>query len=456
RFWRRGRENRSKELAPKASSFRDRPPPPPPPCRRGRRRRLQPANASPSPSISTARPHRPSARPAISPLHPRPNPREFLIVQSPSKLCVTSGSAQPAVSGLHGWADLPDGLLESIIALSGSFRDLLAFAATCHSWPAAFSSYPSKSSFCTKFLPLLIQFNACVQAPDLPSSNGLHELHTFKVIDPTNKNVALRCQIPRDIYHEMDFVGNSYGQLIFRHGEYCLLVDVFNGAEVSAPPLPFNRDFRGLNCSGTLTAPLASPNSHLLVSTVNTLFDWPVGSESWSELQLHNTCIVQIVELKGQFIAMDDCCKIYTLQLSPELGLQKMTCVDLPITFVDSWLVVCGDMLLMITKHPSFPKVKYIPYQLDLSTNPAKWVEVKQLNDWALFVGCAVRSRPFSCMSLERWGGRSKSLYFAGHHSFVLHGLGIEGDVKLEHKRNWLCKLQPLWVYPRMFYSDSQ
>lgn len=339
-------------------------------------------------------------------------------MQSPSKLCVATGSTQPAESGLQGWADLPDGLLDSILALSGSFRDLLAFAATCRSWRAAFSSYPSKSAFCAKFPPLLIQFHALVQAPDLPSNSGPHELRTCKVIDPTNKNIALRCQIPQDIYGgKKRFVGTSYGQLISCHGGYYLVVDVFSGAEISPPRLPFSGDFhREFYYSGTLTAPLTSPNSHLLVSTQTSLFDWPVGRDSWSELQLSDARIEQIVELNGQLIAMDDSYKIYTLLLSPQLGLQEITTEwvgDLPpCSYVKPWLVVCGDMLLMVScfsaMSPSWSVLQCVPHRLDISTNPAKWVEVKQLDNWALFVGGDVRSRPFSCLRPERWGGRSR------------------------------------------------
>ena len=395
--------------------------------------------------------------------------REFAIMQSPSKLCVASGSTQRAASGLQGWEDLPDGPLHSILALSGSFRDLLAFAATCRSWHAAFSSYPSKSTFCAKFPPLLIQFNARVQAPDLPSNNGRHELRTCKVIDPTNKNMALRCQIPEEIYRKMHFAGTSYGQLICCRGGYCLVVDVFSGAEVSPPPLPFNGDFkREFYFSGTLTAPLTSPNSHLLVSTETSLFDWPVGSDSWSELQLSDARIEQIVEFNGQFIAMDDCYKIYTLQLSPQLGLQEITTEwvgDLtPSSYSKPWLVVCGDMLLMVTcfmtMSPSSSSLVCIPHRLDMSTNPQKWVEVNQLDNWALFVGGDVRSRPFSCMSPERWGGRSKWLYYASRRSFTVHGVGDErytsAGHNMEYERSRPRKLLPIWVYPSMFYSDGQ
>ncbi|XP_037424966.1 uncharacterized protein LOC119289891 [Triticum dicoccoides] len=384
-------------------------------------------------------------------------------MQSHSKLRIASASAQPAVPGLHGWADLPDGPLSSILALSGSFRDVLAFVATCRSWCAAFSSYPNRSAFCTRFPPLLVQFNACVQAPDLPSNKGRHELRTCKVIDPINKNIALRCQIPQAIYQEMHFAGTSYGQLICCLAGYCLVVDVFSGAEVSPPRLPFSSDFESeFYVSGTLTAPLASPNSHLLVSTA-TSFDWPVGSDSWSELQFSDAWIVQIVELNGQFLAMDDWYKIYTLQLSPQLGLQEITTEwvgDLaPSSYVDPWLVVCGNMLLMVSCFKTMSP-GCLPHHLDMSTNPAKWVEVNQLDNWALFVAGDVRSPLFSCMSPERWGGRSKWLYYAGCRSFIAHGVGDERDPsaspKLEYKRSCSRELQPLWVYPSTFYSDAQ
>ncbi|KAF7046332.1 hypothetical protein CFC21_055364 [Triticum aestivum] len=393
--------------------------------------------------------------------------REFAIMQSPSKLRVASVSTQPAPFMLRCWADLPDDPLHTILALSRSFRDILAFAATCRSWRAAFCLYPSKYTFCSKFPPLLVQLNASVQAADLSSNNGRQDLHTFKVIDPTNKNVPLRCQIPREIYQEMHFAGTSYGQLIFCRGGHCLVVDVFSGAKVSPPRLPFNGEFeRKIYFSGTLTAPLASSNSHLLVSTTTSLFDWPVRSDFWSELQLSHAWIEQIVEFNGQFIAMDDCYEIYTLQLSPQLGLQKITAEfvgDLiPSSYEKPWLVVCGDMLMMVFCFSTYVsgRTVFVIHHLDMSTKPAKWVEVKQLDNWSLFVGGDVRSRPFSCLSPERWGGRSKSLYYAGLRSLIVHGVGNEEDPTaspmMEYNRSWCPNLQPLWVYPSMFYSDGR
>ncbi|PNT76609.1 uncharacterized protein LOC100838026 [Brachypodium distachyon] len=389
-------------------------------------------------------------------------------MQSPSRLFIASICTQPAVFGPQGWADLPDGLLHSVLPLSGSFRDLLAFAATCRSWRAAFSSYPTKSTFCAKFPPLLVQLSNHFAPPDLPN-NGRHKLRLCKVIDPINQNMALRCLIPRKIYQGMCFADSSYGQIICCRGGHCLVIDVFSGAEVSPPCLPFVGDCEEeLYFSGTLTAPLGSPNSHLLVSTESSLFDWPVGSDSWSELKLSDAWIEQIVEFNGQFSAMDDSYKIYILQLSPKFGLQEIVTEwinDLrPSPYMDPWLAACGNMLLMVfcftTMFLGWSVLKCIPHRLDTSTAPARWVEVKQLDNWALFVGGDMRSEPFTCISPERWGGRSKRLYSAARRSFVVHGVGDEPDrsahLKTVYKRSLSRKLRSLWVYPSMFYSDGQ
>uniref|UniRef100_A0ACD5XWZ8 Uncharacterized protein n=1 Tax=Avena sativa TaxID=4498 RepID=A0ACD5XWZ8_AVESA len=395
------------------------------------------------------------------------------MMQSLSKLSDPSVSAPSGVAGLQGWADLPDHLLHSIVPLLGSFIDLTAFASTCRSWRDSFSSYPSKSTFCRVLPPLLIRPNVRVQAPHLPSSNGRHKLRTCKVIDMANQNRALRCQIPQETFQKMHFAGSSYGHLICCRRGKCLIVDVFTGAEVSPPNLPFSGDpEEEFYFGGTLTAPLASPNCHLLVSTQTSLFDWPVGSDSWSELKLSDARIDQIVEFNGQFIAMDYSFNIYTLQLAPQLCLKEITTkwwddmTECP--YLRPWLAVCGDMLLIVDHYISFSfgaPVLYKPYSLDMSAKPAKWVEVKKLDNWALFVGGDVRSLPFSCLSPEQWGGSSNRLYYA-HYSqpWSVHGLGDDADAvwdpstdpDLVYKRNWYRQLQAFWVYPSMFYSDGQ
>uniref|UniRef100_A0A3B6GZ42 F-box domain-containing protein n=2 Tax=Triticinae TaxID=1648030 RepID=A0A3B6GZ42_WHEAT len=393
---------------------------------------------------------------------------EFVIMHSPSKRLITSMSKRLAVSNLQGWADLPDDLLHSIVALLGSSLDLLAFAATCRPWRAAFFSHPSKSTLCFSCPPVLIRQN-----PIQPPSNGHAKPQRFNLVDPSNTGTNYRCQIREEILQKFYFAGSSYGQLIFFRHRCCLVVDAFSGAEVSPPCLPeLNHNvFESYYCS-TLTAPLASPNSRLLASTKSSLFDWPVGSDSWSELKLSNVQVRQIVELNGQFIAMDDHMKIYTLQLAPQLGLQ-----DLPIEWcggkipsMDSkpFLVVCRDMLLMVCyslvslfRGSSFCTL----HRLDMSTNPAKWVEMKKLDNWALFVAADIRTPPFSCVNPERWGGRSNCLYYT-HHSepWGVRWLGNEPDLlkdpsasrDLVFGRNMWRYPQSLWVYPSMFYSDRK
>jgi hypothetical protein len=110
-------------------------------------------------------------------------------------------------------------------------------------------------------------------------------------------------------------------------------VDVFTGAKVLSPQLPFgnNISFHSI----MLTAPLASPNSHLLVCAHAEqdkqyfLLDWLIGSDSWSKLQLNlnDSWILQIVEFNSLFIAMDTHHRLYTLSLAPQLGLHEIATV---------------------------------------------------------------------------------------------------------------------------------
>ncbi|CAD6340538.1 unnamed protein product [Miscanthus lutarioriparius] len=134
--------------------------------------------------------------------------------------------------------------------------------------PAAFASYPSKSTFCTLLPPLLVQPHISVCAPNLPSrSDDGHKLGTCQVLDPANMKSTLGCQVPEETFEKLCFAGSSYGQLICGCGRNCLIMDVFTGAKVLSPQLPFTDNTYFY--SGMLSAPLASPNSHLLVCTVS-------------------------------------------------------------------------------------------------------------------------------------------------------------------------------------------
>jgi hypothetical protein len=235
---------------------------------------------------------------------------------------------------------------------------------------------------------------------------------------------TLRCQIPEVAFEKFCFAGSSYGQLICGCSRNCLVVDVFTGAKVLSPQLPFTNNTYLLHC-GMLTTSLASPNSHLLVCAQpeqggHCLLDWLIGSDSWSKLQLNlnDSVIVQIVEFNGQFIAMDNYYRLYTLSLAPQLGLHEIATVlwddmdECP--FIQPWLLVCSGMLLIVdylSLSTSRAPVNYKAYRLDMSAEPATWVEVVKLENDALFIGGDARSPSFSCMSPGRWGGRSNCLY---------------------------------------------
>ncbi|KAF7091865.1 LOW QUALITY PROTEIN: hypothetical protein CFC21_094408 [Triticum aestivum] len=383
-------------------------------------------------------------------------------MQNPSRRPTVSLAGPPACSGIQGWADLPDELLHLIVARLGSFQDILGFAATCPSWRTASSSYPSKSTFRTKFPPLLIQPRVRhEQDPLLPSTDGCRELLKCKVIDPANPNAALHCQIPQETLENMKCIGSSYGNIIYYREGYCRIVDVFTGMEVSAPCLPPSAKCSIYRCNGILTAPVTSPNSHLIVSTStyhkSYLFDWRVGSDSWSQAQLPYMYTDQIVEFNGQLILSDGNGWFHSVQVAPQLGLQEIT------TDKDDWsqehraLVVCGDMLIPLTV--------FTLYRLDVSTEPATMLPMEKLDDWALFLGAEPNGMPLSCMSPEKWGGRSNTSYCAGYGSqpCTFHGLHEEPDPVLDTppvdcwygEQHPVQLALPLWLYPSMFYYGA-
>jgi hypothetical protein len=99
------------------------------------------------------------------------------------------------------------------------------------------------------------------------------------------------------------------------------------------------------------------------------LYDWPVGSDSWSELGLSER-LHQIGHHDNQFIAMDYLSSLYTLQLAPQLSLQKLITKQLDnltgSAYSPPWIVVCGDMHVMVKHKHAF--------RLDMSAKPAEWV----------------------------------------------------------------------------------
>lgn len=101
----------------------------------------------------------------------------------------------------------------------------------------------------------------------------------------------------------MVFLRCSYGHLIFSDDDRFYIVNAFTGAKV-VPPCLKSDHFTSISYA-TLTAPVASADSHLLVGSGAYLFQWRIGSDSWLE---HNPKvpflkIEQTVAFKGKTYA---------------------------------------------------------------------------------------------------------------------------------------------------------
>ncbi|KAG0525249.1 hypothetical protein BDA96_06G039900 [Sorghum bicolor] len=246
--------------------------------------------------------------------------REVTIVEK-------SGSTS---SGPYVCADLLDSLLHEIIVLINSFQDFLAFTGTCHSWRAAVSSFPSVYAF--SFPPLHLK-------PDGPY-------------------VPPHSRVPQNTPNEMDYLGCSHGYFIFTYEEHCLLVDAYTGAKVMPPKLPCNNNIDYYPYIGVLTAPFSSPNSCLLLFSMASIFEWQVGTNSWSEHPLHldHERIYQVVFFEGHILVTDTLMRLHTIQLTPQFSMKRIavTWSSLRALPLNPWLVVCGDMLLMVDLAISF------------------------------------------------------------------------------------------------------
>ena len=157
------------------------------------------------------------------------------------------------------------------------------------------------------------------------------------------------------------------------------------------------------------------------------MFEWQVGTNSWSEhpLYLERERICQVVSFKGHILVIDALMRLHTIQLTPQFSVNRIevswwSLQKFPICPL---LVVCGDMLLLVnlsiakigsTRNFGEPSVRYFEvFRLDLSVKPAKWIQMKKLENLVLFLSLDRRNPAFSCMNPERWGGKSNCIYVA-------------------------------------------
>uniref|UniRef100_A0A453QFJ5 KIB1-4 beta-propeller domain-containing protein n=1 Tax=Aegilops tauschii subsp. strangulata TaxID=200361 RepID=A0A453QFJ5_AEGTS len=375
------------------------------------------------------------------------------------KACCVCASA---MSEHQGWADLPNVLLHSVIAMAGSFSDLLAFACTCRSWREAFFSFPSKSASSTIFPPVLLQ-------PDVPGRSPCHhpfgDKRSCQFIDPASQHSRLCCQIPLVNFSHYPqsplgsfcFLGASYGHLIFSRNRSCLVVDAFTGVSFSPPQIPGD-EFTEVYY-GALTAPLASPNPHLLVTNGSHSYFWRLGSHSWLRACPCDGTVKQIVTFKGQVFGMDSGGTLFVVHLAPRIRVRMMGVSWGEISMrhlANLYLVACGDMLLLVGCRGSFPARgdTFEVFRLDQSTEHAKWVKVEELENCAIFISTDKRSQPLSFMDPERWGGRSNCVYYYSHDSE--HWAAFELGKPASSRNSFVFisssnVVQPMWVVPSMF-----
>ncbi|CAN6344210.1 unnamed protein product [Urochloa humidicola] len=273
----------------------------------------------------------------------------------------------------------------------------------------------------------------------------------------------------------MHYLGCSFGYPIFTYEEHCLLVDAYTGANVKPPKLPYDIRIGWFSGIGMLTAPFSSPNSRLLLFSRASMFEWQVGTDSWSEYPLNLGCerVHQTVLFKGYIYVIDVLLRLHTIQLTPQFSIQEVNIMweSLPL---NPRLVVCSDMLLMVdlTLHSDKELSSSIfeVFRLDFSIEAAKWVKMEKLENHALFVSLDKRNPAFSCMNPERWGGKSNCIYVARlfedpDETWTVVELGqpMQNSKSTVHGTHYSWTRFPdhnqigsLWLFPSLVYGGSQ
>ncbi|KAF7092863.1 hypothetical protein CFC21_095315 [Triticum aestivum] len=319
------------------------------------------------------------------------------IMQNINQSSNTPISVHCVMFGPEGWADLPYGLLHSIIVLLGSTRDLLAFIATCPSWYAAFMSIRSTLG---KLFPPVI-FRNCA---DETSSAGSNIGNTWELIDPVYPSTPLCRLTPPSILDKVVVIKCSYDHAIFCYDRSLIIMDVLIGTTVAAPPFPLNQ-----LCYRTFISPEASPDSYLFVSSPHCLYVWRVGSPSWLNCDFLNAHLIkEMVSFKGRFI-LKMRQKLYTVYLTPQFHVEllRVDCRDYMDPYVLSGnLVACEDTLLLLGRNGE-------AFSIDFSTEPAKFVRLEEggLKKWAFFYGQKHIGHPRHLVNPERMGLRGGLVY---------------------------------------------
>ena len=228
--------------------------------------------------------------------------------------------------------------------------------------------------------------------------------NTWELIDLSYPSTQLRRLSPLCILDKMTLVECSYGHAIFSFDRSHVIVDMFTGTMVLAPPCPLTQ-----LCHRAFITPHESPDSYLFVSGPQCLFAWRVGSPSWLHCDYVNAHMIkQIVTFEGWVFAKIRH-KLYAVHLSPELRIEALTIVcaeNIGPSKLCGTLVACDDMIIMLD-------IKREAFFLNLSTKPATYVRMEEecLENRAFFFDKEGPSQLRHTMNPERVGLRGSQVY---------------------------------------------
>ena len=180
--------------------------------------------------------------------------------------------------------------------------------------------------------------------------------------------------------------------------------------------------------------------------------------------------------------AVDIVGSVFILHFGPQLSTQRVPAVwSMAIScVVRPWLVVCGDMLLVVGLKLNFSQSRRLSdlsstfhvFRFDLSVGPAQLVEIEKLENHALFISLDRRDPTFSCSRPERWEGRNNCIYVARQlEDSDEPWTAVEIGQSVLNKLDWIqfsspnhppefnvhgSKLEGLWMLPSVVFGAGQ
>ncbi|KAM0822448.1 hypothetical protein ACQ4PT_071486 [Festuca glaucescens] len=162
---------------------------------------------------------------------------------------------------------------------------------------------------------------------------------------------------------------------------------------------------------------------------------------------------------------MDSDRRLFKVELTPEISIHEVPVMQSSMISICqlsiAWLVACGDMLLLVGWWgPTVVSgITFEVFRLDLSTEPALWLKMEKLDNWAIFISTDKRSQALSCKNPEIWGGKSNHIYCYNHESKSCitlemdkppQGDGSESNSNIFTYMGCDSRMQPMWLVPSM------